>query len=95
MTGVLTEEDRIRAILTAQATTAHQLKQARARLVVRYLRAGMKSAEMWAQVEIETAELAERAALADVEAKVLWWTRGPIPDDEGQQSSITEGDLFE
>jgi hypothetical protein len=72
----LQDEDQIRAILTAQAATAHALKLARARLVVDYCAAGMKATELWAHVDLDTAELAEHSARAEIEAKVLWALHG-------------------
>ena len=83
-------EGQVRAILTAQATTALQLKQARAKLVIRCVREGVKSHEMWARVDLDTADLAERAALADVEAKVLWLLHG-----HAIGPAVSEGALFE
>ncbi len=66
-----------RRVLTDQAGTAHALKLARARLVLDATERGTKAAEMWASIDLATAELAEAAWRAEVEAKVLWAVRAP------------------
>lgn len=65
-----------RSILTKQAETAHDLRQARATEFMRLLRAGNKTTEAWQMVELATEKEARAAWEADVDAKVLWMCRG-------------------
>lgn len=68
------DEDLVREILREQARTAQAHALARAAAVRRHIEE--KVPLMWALVAEETADTAEAAALADIEAKVLWYCHG-------------------
>lgn len=74
MTMTSEEAQRAREVLTAQASTARDLKIARAESVLRHQ--DEKQHVMWANVELETRDLAQLAADADIEAKLLWLNYG-------------------
>lgn len=76
-----------RLVLSAQAKTAHAHKLARAAAVRRHI--DLKAAEMWALVEQETADTAEAAWVADVEAKVMWAVYG-----NGRTEDVEDNDTF-
>jgi hypothetical protein len=84
------DEERVRRILTAQVVTDQAWRLGRAKAVRRHINA-KPTALMWALVEEETAELREVRNRADVEAKVLWWTRGLVPPGGGLLDDDLDG----
>lgn len=74
----LTEAARI---LATEASARRALREAKARAYLAYTGGGMKSAEAWQQVALDTAR--EQAAwdAANNERLLLWLNAGVIPSD--------------